>query len=84
MLSRDGETISIFGDSDPEKLRYPMSCIPHKNKFLVTDGGNHCVKVFDQSGTFLYKFGKQGRQDRQFMLPGGVLLDSPKIFFCVI
>ena len=28
VLSKDGETISIFGDSGPEKLNYPASYIP--------------------------------------------------------
>ena len=76
VLSRDGETISIIGDSDPEKLRYPVSCIPYKTMFLVTDGDNHCIKVFDQSGTFLYKFGEQGNQDGQLTEPRGILKDS--------
>jgi len=44
--------------------------------FLVADGGNHCVEVFDQSGTFLYKFGKKGNQDGQFNWPRGMLVDS--------
>ena len=76
VLSRNGETLSIFGDSDPEKLRYPTCCIPCKNNFFVTDSDNHCVKVFDQSETFFYKFGKQRNQDEQFILPRGILLDS--------
>ena len=56
VLSKEGKTISIFGDSGPEKLNEPSSCIPYKNMFLVADGGNDCIKVFDQSGTFLYKY----------------------------
>ena len=64
VFSRNGETFT-FGDSEAEKLLYPVSCIPYKNKFLVSDGGNCCIKVFDQSGTFLYKFGKEGNQDGQ-------------------
>ena len=47
-----------------------------KTSFFVTDGGNNCINVFDQSGTFFYKFGKQGNQDGQFMFPRGILLDS--------
>ena len=76
VLSRDGETLSIFGDNNPEKLRNPVSCIPYQKKFLVTDGGSNCIKVFDQSGTFLYKFGKQGNRDGQFNWPQGIVLDS--------
>ena len=75
MLSKDGKTISIFGDSGPERLNRPTSCIPYKNTFLVTDGGNSCIKVFDQSGTFLYKFGTQGNQDGQFNWPRDLVVD---------
>ena len=44
--------------------------------FLVSDGGNHCIKAFDKSGTFLYKFGKEGNQDGQFTTPYDLLADS--------
>ena len=83
VITQHGETIFIFGDTGPEKLNRPTSCIPYKNMFLVSDGDNHCVKVFDQSGTFLYKFGKQGNQDRQFNWPCGILVDrSNNLFVC--
>ena len=76
VMSREGESISIFGDSGPEKLNHPTSCIPHKNMFFVSEENNHCIKTFDQSGTFLYKFGKQENQDEQFSSPHGMLIDS--------
>ena len=76
VMTQEGDTITMFGDSGPEKLNYPRSCIPYKNMFLVADGGNNCIKVFDQSGTFLYKFGKNGNRDGQFNKPPGVLIDS--------
>ena len=60
VMAQQGETITMFGDSGPEKLGRPTSCIPYKNMFLVADGGNDYIKVFDQSGTFLLKFGKKG------------------------
>ena len=76
VLSKDGETIFIFGDSGSEKLNQPTSCIPYKHMFLVSDAGNNCVKVFDQSGTFLHKFGKEGDEDEQFNWLHGIFLDS--------
>ena len=76
VMSDEGESIFTFGDKGPEKLCRPTCCIPYKNMFLVTDAGNHCIKAFDQSGTFLYKFGKEGNQDGQFNLPRGLLVDS--------
>ena len=76
VMSKEGESIFTFGDKGPEKLCLPTCCIPYKNMFLVSDTGNHCIKAFDQSGTFLYKFGKEGNQDGQFNKPFGLLLDS--------
>ena len=76
VMSKEGESIFTFGDKGPEKLLWPTCCIPYKNMFLVSDGDNHCIKAFDQSGTFLYKFGKEGNQDGQFDMPFGLLVDS--------
>ena len=83
VLSKEGKTIFMFGDSGPEKLNYPRSCISHKNIFLVSDTVNNCIKVYDQSGTFLYKFGTQGNQDGQFNLPWSMLVDrSSNLLVC--
>ena len=83
MIAQQGETISIFGDSGPEKLKRPNSCIPYKNMFLVSDGDNNCIKVFDQSGTFLYKLGSEGNRDGQFTWPRGMLVDrSSSLLVC--
>ena len=83
VITQQGETISIFGDSGPEKLNGPTSCIPYKNMFLVLERGNNCIKVFDQSGTFLYKFGTQGDQDGQLNKPCGMLADrSSNLLVC--
>ena len=70
------ETISIFGNIGPEKLKKPRSCLPYKNKLFVSDSGNHCITAFDKSGTFLHKFGKEGNQDGQVNCPSGLLIDS--------
>ena len=76
VMSDEGQSIFTFGDKGPEKLCRPTCCIPYKNMFLVSDAENHCIKAFDQSGTFLYKFGKEGNQDGQFKTPRGLLVDS--------
>ena len=76
VMSKERESIFTFGDSGPEKLCGPTSCIPYKNMFLVSDGNNDCIKAFDRSGTFLYKFGEEGNEDRQFDYPCGMLIDS--------
>ena len=76
VISKEGETLSIFGDNGPEKLNFPIGCIPFKDVIFVSDHGNDCIKVFDKSGSFLYKFGKQGIQDGQFNQPRLIHVDS--------
>ena len=76
VMSKEGKALFTIGDSGPEKLTTPYSCIPYKNIFLVTERDNHVIKAFDASNTFLYKFGEKGNQDGQFNSPRGMCLDS--------
>ena len=76
VMSKEGEALFTIGDSGPENLSTPNSCIPYKNIFLVTERDNHVIKAFDASNTFLYKFGEKGNQDGQFNSPRGMCLDS--------
>ena len=76
VMSKEGEALFTIGDSGPEKLSTPYSCIPYKNIFLVTEKGNHVIKAFDSSNTFLYTFGEKGNQDGQFVAPFGMCLDG--------
>ena len=74
VISKEGESHSMIGDTGPEKLNLAIGCISIKNMIFVSD--NHCVKAFDQSGTFLFKFGKNGDQDGQFNRPLHMHVDS--------
>ena len=76
VLSQDGEPLFQFGNSGPEKLNKPWSCIYHENKFIVSDWGNNCLKVFDNIGKFLYKIGERGEGDGQFKGPNGLCLQK--------
>ena len=38
----------------------------HDNHFIVSDRNEHCIKVFDRDGNFVYQFGKKGEGDREF------------------
>ena len=78
VMSKEGEALFTIGDSGPEKLSTPYSCISYKNIFLVTERDNHVIKAFDASNTFLYKFGEKGNQDGQFNSPRGMCLDGSK------
>ena len=76
VLSQDGESLLQFGNSGHEKLSKPWSCIYHEKKFIVSDGDNHCLKVFDNTGTFLYKIGERGKGDGQLLGPNGLCLQK--------
>ena len=76
VLSQDGQPLFQFGDSGPEKLNKPWSCNYHERKFIVSDCGNHCLKVFDNTGKFLYKIGGRGKRDGQLLGPHGLCLQK--------
>ena len=75
VLTKNGGNIFTFGDIGPEKLLGPFSCVSHKNRFFVSDSGHSCIKVFDQAGQFLYKFGSKGTENGQFVRPSGLHID---------
>ena len=76
VVTLNGEPVLKFGDSGSEKLDHPIVCVCHEDKFIVTDKENNCVKVFDGSGKFLYKFGEKGNADGQFNFPMGLCIDK--------
>ena len=76
VLSQDGQSLFQFGDSEPEKLNNPWLCIYHENKFIVSEWESDCLKVFDNTGKFLYNIGEQGEGDGQFKGPQGLCLQK--------
>ena len=76
VFTMDGVPVFKFGDSGPERLDHPHSCVCYEEKFFVTDLNNNCVKVFDGKGRFLYKFGEKGNGDGQLNYPCGLCVDK--------
>ena len=70
-----GQPVFSVGASNPESISRPLSCVAHKNKLIVSDGVNHCVKVFDMLAQFLYKFGTKGCADGCFNKPSAMCVD---------
>ena len=75
VLSQDGVPLFQFGESGPEKLNKPSQCTYYKNKFIVSDR-DHCLKVYDNSGKFLYKIGEPGEGDGQLKKPWGLCVQK--------
>ena len=76
VFTMDGEPAFKFGNSGPQRLDHPFSCVCYEEKFIVTDKNNNCVKVFDGKGQFLYKFGEKGNGDGQLNQPYGLCVDK--------
>ena len=53
-----------------EGFTSPFHCIQYDKYLIVSDAGEHCIKVFDINGNFLYKFGTEGNRDGEFNSPG--------------
>ena len=66
-----GEFIrKIGGDGILDNAHY---CVQQGKHFIVSDI-DHCIKIFDLKGNYLYKFGKQGEGDGDFKSPRGLLV----------
>ena len=75
IFSDDGQILFHIGTED--SFITPFHCIQHDNYLIVSDRGDHCVKVFNrEEGTFLYKFGKKGDGDGEFSDPGGLSVNK--------
>ena len=48
---------------------FPFHCVQYENYIVVSDSEEHCIKVFNTAGKFLYKFGKKGKGDGEFNAP---------------
>ena len=82
VLTKNGVPVFKFGDGEPA-LDHPLGCVCHKNMFIVSDGGNHCLKVYDGSGKFSHKIGEEGKADGQLKNPCLLCVDKhDKVLVC--
>jgi DNA-binding beta-propeller fold protein YncE len=78
LVDRDGPPVFshlIYGDFD-ESLNKPMDVAKISEYIFVTDTNNKRVQVFDLGGTAIFKFGKEGKGDGEFMFPYGITGDK--------
>ena len=54
----------------------PIHCIQHENNFIVSDNKEHCIKVFDKQGKFLYNFGMKGDRNGELNSPRCLSVDK--------
>ena len=68
-----GQFLRKFGK---DFLIDPCHCIQKDQHLIVSDQGDHSIKVFDTEGTFLYKFGSKGERDGEFSQPRCLAIDK--------
>ena len=69
IFTLDGNYVSKFGTRAPCSLAIDMYGF-----ILITEGGNHCVSVFDKDGVLIHCFGSKGSANGQFFSPHGIVL----------
>ena len=67
IFSSSGEYLRKF--SGAGSLVKPFHCIQHGQYFIVSEGVDHSIKIFDLGGKLISKFGKQGIKDGEFNQP---------------
>ena len=73
VFTKEGEPVFSFGSG---LLRGPTACIVHQNMFIVSDASSQCLKIFDNSGNFLYMIGGKGRADGQLQWPRSLCIEK--------
>ena len=85
VADRNNKLIKVFSNNDqftrkiglePGSFTDPFHCVQYGEHFVVSESDEHCVKVFDLAGRFLYKFGKKGR----FLYKFGTKGDGDGVF----
>jgi len=77
-VDRDGPPAfmhAIYGDFN-ESLDKPMDVAKIGEFLYVTDTNNKRVQVFDLSGTAVFKFGQEGKNEGEFRFPYGITGDT--------
>ena len=79
VYSSGGEKINEFasyGVNDSQLCMADFLTADGKNRIIVADSGNHCLKIFDSNGNFITKVGSRGIDDGCLEWPKGVCVDS--------
>ena len=82
VLSPDGKDL-LLSFSAPGCDSDPWCAVYHQDKFFVSYFYAHCVKVFNNTGVYLYDIGSKGSGDGQLNGPVGLAIDkSNRLIVC--
>ena len=74
-LSPDGNDL-LLSFTAPDCDEDPECAVYHQDNFCVSYPSANCIKVFDQTGVYLYDIGCEGFKDGQFDCPVGLVIDK--------
>ena len=75
VLSPDGKDL-LLSFSAPGCDSIPCCAVYHQDKFFVSNSGAHWVKVFNNTGVYLYDIGSEGSGDGQLSRPTGLVIEK--------
>ena len=75
VLSPNGKDL-LLSFSAPGSDSHPWCAVYHQDKFFVSYAFAGCVKVFNNTGVYLYDIGSKGSGDGQLSDPFGLVIDK--------
>ncbi len=75
------KNIKVFSPDGVELLHSfsagcPKDIVYHEEMFFASSSLDHCIKVFNGEGVFLYDIGSEGTGDGQLRYPAGLAIDK--------
>jgi len=67
IFSQSGQLVQKIGRDG--SFTFPVHCVQYDKYLIVSDGKEHCIKVHDRDGNFLFQFGRKGEGDGEFNEP---------------
>jgi len=71
-----GEPIREIGGAEWFARPTGLAVSNSLKRLYVTDTADHCIKVFDLDGHFLFSFGKRGTDKGEFNFPASIVIDG--------
>jgi sugar lactone lactonase YvrE len=88
VVTDEGEVTGEFGHIyDPQGdvtesfVMADYLCVDNSGSVLVSDAGNHCIKVFDDQGQMTSRISGRGHEDDRLEWPKGICVDDKGIIY---
>jgi DNA-binding beta-propeller fold protein YncE len=80
-LDRDGKLVVAIGKKDELKSPSGLAIDTASNRLYVADTRGHNIRVYNTTdGTFLFEFGKRGKEDGEINFPTNLFIRNGKVY----